>query len=360
MTARRTRAPVSLCAGLALGAACLMAACSASPVPPELKEAERLERQGDHDRALAAYARATDTCQKISDADRRAARCGEAHLHRAELLERMGRKREAAEAYLEVPEAVDEPEAAGRATYHAGRIYLELGDDARSYELLWHAVIEYPNQLAAADAVKLLTDDGRRRAPRELYSVFRELWGALADTDIAAHLAFAMAELAEQELGDARAALELYDEISEAYPESGLYDEALWRGARLARELGDPDGALARYRQILATREELPFGFGATHSPHADDALLESARIHRDELGEYRRAVALFRELPERFPDSRLHDDAMFERGVTWARASEPRRACAALARLAARWPDSRYELERGPALRDELRCDER
>lgn len=357
MATRRAqaRSPAALALALALAAG----ACSASPQLPELEEAEHLEREGHHEAALEAYERAATTCRAIGDGDRRRARCGEAHLHRAELLERLQRQREAADAYLEVPRSVDEPQAAARATYNAGRIFLELGESEAGYDQLWLTITEYPNQLAAADAVKLLRDDGRRRAPRELYGVFRQLWSVLPDAEVAPHLTFAMAEIAEEDLGDPRAALELYDEIAESYPDSPLYDDALWRGGGLARELGDPRGAIRRYRELEETRDKLPLGFGVARSPHLDDALLETARVLRDDLGEPDRAIEALRTLPEEFPDSRLHDDALFERGLTWAEAGRPDRACTALAHLAEAFPDSRYELERAPALRDDLACND-
>ena len=344
--------------GSALAATAAVAlACSAPALLPELAEAERLEREGRHDEAIAAYERATATCQTIANREHRRARCAEAHLYRAELFERTGRPRQAADAYLAIPEAVDDVQAAARATYQAGRILLELGEDARGYDLLWHTLTEYPDQLVAPDAVKLLADDGRRRAPRELYRAFRGLWGPLAGTEVAPHLVLSMAEIAEEELEDARAALSLYDELAARHPDSGLHDTALWRGGRLARELGDARGALARYRQLLTTREKLPFGLGTTHSPHLDDALLEIGRIHRDDLADHRESIAALRRLPKEFPHSRLHDDAAFERALTWAAADQRGRACAELAQLAANWPDSRYELERAPALRRELTC---
>lgn len=350
MSARLGSAAIAL-AGALVG-------CSAPATLPELAEAERLEREGRYEQALAAYERAATTCHAIHDRQRRRARCAEAHLHRAQLLEREGRPREAAEAYLEIPDAVEDPQASARATYHAGRLALERGEHTRGYDLLWQTITHYPDELAADDALKLVADDGRQRAPRELYRVLRELWGPLADTEIAPDLIFAMAEIAEEELGDRRAALALYDELVARHPESGVFDNALWRAGGLARELGDAEGALSRYQKLLETQEKLPFGMGTTRSHHLDDAFLERGRILRDELSDYPAAAAVFRELPETFPHSRLHDDALFERARTWADAGEDDRACAALAQLASEWPESRYELERAPALRRELGCE--
>ena len=344
-----------LCALLA-GAAM---ACSAPALLPELAEAEHLEREGRHDEAIAAYERAALSCLDITHRERRQARCAEAYLYRAELLDRLGQRREAVAVYLELPAAVDHREAAARATYQAARITLELGDDARAYDLLWRTIVDYPDELAAVDAVTLVADDGRRRAPLQLYRVFRDLWSALEGRGVAPRIIMSMAEIAEHDLDDPRAALALYDELAARYPDSGLHDDALWRGGRLARELGDPEAALARYRRLADTRHSLPFGFGSTRSEHLDDATLESGRILRDDLARYREAIAAFEALPERFPHSRLHDDAAFELALTWGAAGRIGRACAELERLAEAWPDSRYELERAPALREDLGCDE-
>src|SRR5690606_10878366 len=130
---------------------------------------------------------------------------------------------------------------------------------------------------------------------------------------------------------------------------------ALWHGARLARQLGDARGAVARLEALLATRE-VAFGAGSYFSVWLDDAQLELGRVLRDELGDIRGVLAAFARLPEHYPASILRDDALWEIALTWDRVGDRERTCAALAELA-RFPDSPHALERAPALGRKHQC---
>ena len=134
----------------------------------------------------------------------------------------------------------------------------------------------------------------------------------------------------------------LYDRIPVDYPESGLRDDARWHAARISRALGDPAGAAARLRALLATRE-VARGAGSYFSIWLDDAQLELGRVLRDELGDLAGAEAALRRLPRDYPASIRKDDALYELAVTQARAGARARACETLARLAKEAPDSKY-----------------
>lgn len=332
-------------------------ACAPPRTPAPLARAERLVEIGAWDRALAAYDDAIAACPPRADRDAARDPCVQALLGRAELLDRMGRGADAADAYEAIPAAVGgAPVPTGTALYRAGALRLRLGDDARAYALWWRAIAEAPDTTGADDAVRALLRDGRRRDPRALYRAFAALAERLADTAIADNLLFALADLARNELGEPRTALALYDAIAERWPNGPLFDDALWHGGKLARALGDPRGAVARWRKLLATREVAWFN-GSYNSEWFDDAWLQIAVTLRDDLGDTRGALAALAALDRDYPASVLRDDAAFERAATYAAAGDADRACRALARLRARWPDSKYELERAPALRARLAC---
>ncbi|HTM21473.1 MAG TPA: tetratricopeptide repeat protein [Kofleriaceae bacterium] len=341
-------------------AALCLAACSAPAVQSDLATAEAEQRAGHDDAALSAYVTAQTTCKKMRDQRLRRDTCAQAHIGRAELLEDLDRRAEAAAAYEAVPRALTgvpgDDVAEAKATYRAGRLRLALGEEERGYDLLWRTITEYPDVAYANDALRTLLADGRARNPRQLYDVLAGLVESLADNEIADALLYAMADLAEHELGSPAVALQHLDRIAKDYPEGGLRDEAWWHGARIARALGDPRGAAARLRQLEATRE-VAFGIGSYFSIWLDDGQLELGRILRDDLHDLPDAAAAFAALPRLYPASILRDDALWELAVTQDQAGRRDRACAALTRLKKDWPESKFELEQAPALRTRLEC---
>ncbi|MCG8422271.1 MAG: tetratricopeptide repeat protein [Proteobacteria bacterium] len=331
-------------------------ACSAPALSPDLADAEAAEAAGDNQRALVHYDAALRSCAAETNPTARRRMCASAHVGRAELLDRIGEKARAARAYARIARVLPgHLEASSTGVYRAGRLYLELGDARTAYSLLWRAVTDYPDQGYAADALRVLLRDGRQRNPRELYRVMGDLLQPLSRTGVADNLLYAIADLAENENGDQRAALGFYDKITVEYPGSGLRDDAFWHAARLARVLGDGPGAARRLRQLLATRE-VAFGAGSYNSIWFDNAQLELGRILRDDLDDPWGAVAAFARLPRDYPASVLIDDALWETASTWDRVGDRQKTCTALARLSA-WPDSKYEIELAPALRNKRGC---
>jgi tetratricopeptide (TPR) repeat protein len=319
--------------------------------------AERLEREGEVDAALAAYRDAQLTCRNVTPARRRKEVCGRALIGEAQLLENAGRVPEAIAAWAAIPERAElDPPPSAQGLYRAGVLSLELGQDEVAWTYLWKTVTDFPDEAFAGDALGLLLKDGRRRDARALWGVLSELVPALEHTRIADNLLWALADLAEHDMADPAAARALYDRIPAEHPQSGLRDDARWHAARLSRQLGDGQGAAERLRALLATRE-VAFGAGSYFSVWLDDGQLELGKVLRDDLQQYDDAVRAFRRLPEDYPASILHDDAAYETAVTRARQGEKDEACKELARLAEKWPDSKYQLEKGPALAGELGC---
>jgi tetratricopeptide (TPR) repeat protein len=358
MNASACSAPGALAVALAFGLAAGLTACSGPARQSDLRAAEEAEHQRDYEAALAAYEQAQTVCTKTAPRSRRRRdACADAHLQRAELLEHMGRIEDAAAAYEQAAEVLaGDLESAATATYRAGRLRLELGQDEAAYTLLWRTVTAFPDQAHASDALRLVVGDGRRRNPAQLYEELAKLVTPLAHTGVADNLLRAMADVAENDLDQPRVALSMLDKIIKDYPGSGLRDDAWWHGARLARSLGDPAGAAARLRALLDTRQ-VAFMVGSYFSVWLDDAQLALGRILRDDLGDVSGAVAAFARLPRDYPASVLIDDARWEIARTWAAAGDAARTCAALDRLGRAHPDSRYEITDAPALRRAHGC---
>ncbi len=335
----------------------IAAACTPPALLSELKVAEKHVHAGEYEQAMAAYDRAVVSCLNIEDEAKRRTTCGHAHLGRAELLDRMGRREDAAAAYEATPDALDrDPVPSATAVYRAGKLRLELGQEVKGYELLWRAVTDYPDAPAADYALREVVIDGRRRDVVQLYQVLGQLATHLGDTEVGDNLLYWMAELARNDFSDDAAALQLLDRIADGYPKGALFDDALWHGAAIARSEGDPSGAVTRYRRLLKTREVAWFT-GSYNSEWFDDSWLQMGITLRDDLENYSGALKAFRMIPEDYPASILRDDAMWERAVTYERMGKGERACKALQTLHKKWPDSKYELERAPKLREQLSC---
>ncbi len=341
----------------ALALCALALACSAPALQPELADAEAHARAGRNDEALLAYGEAQRRCGNIGNLRRRYATCREAFLGQAELLDRIGRRRQAAEAYEQVPKALpDHDNANAEAHYRAGRIFLELGDDTRGYTNLWKTVTDYPDEEFAADALKIVVRDGRRRNAKQLHTELTKLARAFPGRSIGDNLLYHLADLSEKELEDMELALSYYDLLVQQYGKGPLADDALWHGARLARKRGDARGAVRRLRD-LQSRREVSFGTGSYLSVWHDDGLFLLALVLRDDLKEHEKAVKELRKLPRLYPSSTLKDDALMEEARALVLMEKSKAACAVLAKLRKRHSESRYELKDAPALRRELGC---
>lgn len=335
----------------------LLAACSAPAQIRDLQEAEAHERGGRHDAALQWYVRAQARCHAIDNKRRRRESCAAAHLQRAELLVTIKRYPDALLAYHQAEQQLQRNvPAAAQACYDAALIYLEIDDLVSAYRYLWRTVTHYPNEAFAADALKRLMRDGSKRAPRALRTELLSLGTTLANTKIADNLLHSLAQLEEMEFESPAKALANYDLLVDRYPKSGLFDDSLWHGARLSRQLGDAQGAVRRLRKLVATRE-VAFGAGSYFSVWLDNGQLELGIILRDDLQDYPAAIKAFARLPADYPASILRDDALYQRALTKARAGRTVDACKDLAKLNKKYPDSKYGLSAAPKLRSELAC---
>jgi len=341
--------------------ALVLAACAATPPPKELQRAEALEHDGKDEEAVAAYARAAEAvCPGVRKGSRGEMYCASALVGRAEALVRLGRKEDAVHAYEQVPAMVPGQKGrAARALSEAAALYLELGESQRAYELYWAVITHYPDEFGADNAVRHVMQDGRTRNARQLYDALSKLEAHLTQTELGDNLLWALAELAEVDLGDPKTALHNLDELAQKYPKSGFRDDALWHGGELARAQGDSEGAVARWRTLLSTRETNIIKIGSLFSVYLDDAQLEVGRVLRDDLGRPEEALAEFQKLPKKYPDSVLKDDALYEIAVTQDKVGRPDAACNTLAWLKKEHPDSRFEVELAPALRARLACKE-
>jgi tetratricopeptide (TPR) repeat protein len=321
----------------------LLSCCSAPATLPELVVAEKRADSGDTDGAVAEYRIAQQSCKHLKPERRAKAACGDALLGEAEVLEHAQRTQQAIDTYLAIPAKVDDDAVtAAIATYRAGEMQLRAKQIVPAWTALWKVVTDYPDEPPAADALKLLLDDGRKRDARALADQMGKLLTPLAETKVADNLLYSLADLYEHELANPVGARAFYDRIPVDYPDSGLRDDARWYAAQLSLALGDPKGAVERLRALLATRE-VSFGAGSYFSIWLDDAQLELGKILRDNLHDLPGALAAFRRLPKDYPDSILRDDALYELAVTLHQMNDSAGTCATVKALEKFDKDSKY-----------------
>jgi tetratricopeptide (TPR) repeat protein len=335
----------------ALAVAALSGACSAPALPHRLAEAEQLEHDHHFAAALQAYDGELRACAGVP------ARCGQAALGKARLLERLDRPAQAVAAYAAVPAYDRHGRAPARALYRAAEVSARMGRHEEALRFAWRAVREYPGTVAGKDAVRLIVARMRERGLADrLYADLGAAAAALAKSDVADSLLLAQGDVAAKDRGDPDDAVRLWDALAARYPQSSLRDDALWRAAKARRGRGDPRGAIARLREIT-TQRRVALLVGSFISEWLDDALLLTGRIYRDDLKEPAHAIAAFEDLRDHFKSSTLRDDAQLEIARTWLGAGDPGRACAALARLRRDFPQSSFNRREAPALAAAAGC---
>ncbi|MBI4508187.1 MAG: tetratricopeptide repeat protein [Deltaproteobacteria bacterium] len=352
--------------GVACLAALLWLACATSKAPVELVRAESLDSQGRTLEALQAYEAATYSCQNQSNPESRQKWCAAAQLGRASSLERLGRTAEAIVAYETlagsapssfVPTDGSTAHPGAIALVSAGRLHLSsAGHDKQAYERFWKTITSYPNDPYADEALRILMRDGRKRDAQALFTQLDQLYQWFSGTEIADNLLNAMASLAREEMANPAEAMRAYDLLVKHHASSPFRDDALYHGAQLSEAIKDYKGAAERYRNLLDTREK-SFLVGSYHSSWLDDAQLALGRLVRDRLGDPRSALKEFANLEDRFPDSALVDEALFEIARTHELLGDWEHACKALGVLKSRFPESKFHQEQIPQATTRLHC---
>ncbi|MCS6911842.1 MAG: tetratricopeptide repeat protein [Myxococcales bacterium] len=317
-------------------ALCLVA-CAGAPLPDDLHRAQRLEAERRDEEALAAYAAARARC---SHAGARAHDdCALAALREAQLLERLGRTREAIEAFVRVRELTLDGRRAARALLRAALLRSDLGERDGALALCRLIVRRWPDEVAAEDALRLLVqlvpDDPN--LPAELDQLAREL----NPHAVSGFALLYRAERAERD-GQLELAVATYDELWRRFPRGPLRDDAAWRAARLLRRMGRPSEAAVRLQRLQDTFVPAMF-VGHYNKLLLDDAALLLGEIYLEDLGQPARAIAALEGLLRRQPTSLLADDAlllMARAALRQGGADAYARACAYLRRLRRDYPD--------------------
>jgi tetratricopeptide (TPR) repeat protein len=345
---RRTGLPLLL--ALASG----LAGCSGAPLATDFELAHARERARDDEGALAVYRQVHAGCE--AGRKRPHDDCALAVVREAQLEEKLGRPRDAYQAWLAAAQLSEDRRKIARALSRAAELAdEELHDEAAALAHARRAVREFPDEVPSDDALRLLVKLGKRSDPRALASELDALWPKVKDADLGDNVLFERAELARTVLGDPASAVRFYDQLAATYRRSPLRDDALWRAAGVEREAGHPQAAVKHLQALLDTRRDA-YITGSYNSEFLDDAELMMGRVWLDDLHDVGQAIAHFSALADDYPESTLRDDALYELArAELARKNTPA-ACARLARLDREFPDSNRRRQ-AAALASELAC---
>ena len=217
-----------------------------------------------------------------------------------------------------------------RARFEAARLRWEH-DPERALRALTWIVEEHPGHGVAGHALRLLLEARRGESPTSRIEWLSALFERVADSDLGDDVLSAKAQL-EYDADDRGAAVATLEGLVERYhyPHGQRWDDALARLADFAEEEEDWEGAIAYLERMLSTHVQTIVP-GSQTLPGFPAASLRQARIVRDHLDDPERAEAYFRATHDRFPTSRLRDDALYELGAMWLDRRQPERGCAPL-----------------------------
>lgn len=314
----------------------LLVACSGAPLPADFQRAQSLEST-DPERARTIYEAIDTRCktEKLAHDD-----CGQA-------AERLAELNPSVDAWLHVVATTTEPRRAARALQRAA----ELGRDPA---LAWRCVEEYPDEIAAGDALKLAIRIDEPRDWSQLAARLGALYPRVVKFDIGDNVLYEHGMLLARH-DERDRAVAIFDQLADDYPHSSLRDDGLWRAAELLRGAGDFEGALKRLRRITSTKRKALIT-GSYNYLQLDDAQLLIGRIYLDDLHDSKHAAEAFEKLADDYPDSTLRDDALYDLARARRVEHDDAAACRALGRLVKQFPDGN-RVRAAQALMREVPC---
>ncbi len=295
-----------------------------------LAEAERHQHHGRLDAAAAAYGRAAISAERRVDRD-------EALYRESRVRARQGDYARAVALCDRIAEAKPKSRRTERAILDGARYRLELGQVQRAEHDLRGLAVGASDSGAASSALRLLLVLHVRDAPHAAGLGFvRALGAEVREGKVAEVLMHEEAELLIALGRKAEARAVLTQQVARfPYPQGALWDDALYRLADLDEDEGDPRAAITHLDQMLAKGESAVL-VGSYTRPKFPDAALRIARLYRDRVRDLDAAVRAFRAVRERFPDSRVVDDALAEEAELWLDRGDPVRGCTLLRQLLA------------------------
>lgn len=290
-------------------------------------DAERAYGRGDLEQARALFEQvaATDV-----DPDERAL----AQYRLARIAALQG-DAEAARARYAAISAGPSQERGPLAAFQLAQAALDGGDPAPMKAL----VEAHPDTVAADKAVRALAD--KADDPRAMVEWLEGIATRHAAKGVADNALWWAVDVRLHRLGDLAGARQGLSRLARTWPASPLVDDSLWRLARLYQRQGQWVEAAATWRALSDLRNETSYLVGSYRSRHLDDALLARGHVLYHGLGDCEGAIRAYRQLLNDFETSVLRDDALF--ALVHAQRCVKADPAATIAQLKREQPDSRF-----------------
>ncbi len=297
----------------------------------------RAQNGGRYVEAERAFAEAAARGDRPKDRD-------EARMLRAEALERLGRLAEAEAEFRGVERDSEGSYHATRAAFALARVVgAQRGPEASEAETL-RAARAHPGSGLARQAVKRALDRVERERGAEAALAWLEpLVGQLAETELDQSLRYERGRLLARTGRREEAVEELLTTArANPYPGGALTDDAFYMASLVLEELGRAKDAIDVLEEMLAPREEAYFG-SSYERPRFPQAAYRIAVLWRDAVGDRARAKQAFERVASEHAVSRYADDALWQKARVEREEGRSSDACVTVAQIRERFADSRF-----------------
>lgn len=319
--------------------ALLGVACGSPPPAAYVRENEaalEAQRRGEPRTAAEHYELAAKSAKNARDADEARYRAAESFVRAGEL--------DRAEALFSALARDRDSERSARADFALAELWQRTASPERAARQRVAAIRKHPASGLARKGLERQVMYVRAQGGRDAAVAYlRQESATLGNTELAETLAYRLARELD-DAGQLAAARDAYLDCATRfpYPKGAYWDDALFRAATKERALGAPARAVTLLERLLAEQESANFT-GSYERPRYAEAQLELGRIHRDDLGDSRRARVELRKVWQNHPKSTWADDALFEEALAAHAAHDEPGACSAARVLVQQLPESRF-----------------
>ncbi|MFO0748880.1 MAG: hypothetical protein U1F43_24925 [Myxococcota bacterium] len=229
---------------------------------------------------------------------------------------------EAARAWADLTQRGARRVDRARAHYQLGRIAEETGHLADAEAIDKACVLHFPDLMPGERSLAHLVRRARERGDAAMDALLDWLVAepVVLDGPLADNVRYLEADEAERRFRrdrDPRLGLEaqrLYRAMADAYPESPLWNDALWNLSILYHEAGRFDDEIAAIRRIQRSRVAVSL-FGQNEHEYYWKGQLRIARVQWLDLHRPRDAAQSYLDYRTMYPFTIRHDDMLFYAG---------------------------------------------
>lgn len=270
----------------------------------------------------------------------------EARILRGDLYVRQHKSTTAAHEYLNAAKHAPDESHAVKAIYRLGQLLYD-GEQTEEVGLmtLVRIVRTYPNSAWAIRALDTLDVHFGTTASGCLWleKLYRGLFNEKPRTKVAPHLLYrgAMLHVNGIKNGNLHLAMSLLTYLTEHYPRSALWDNAMYAQANIHHTHGHYSEEIATLRRILLEREP-SYILGNYETQFYHRCSWRIAQIYAEFLNQPESAMTELEYFVREFKYSKQYDDALFMLAILQRRSGQLNNSNASLNKLVSDRPNSR------------------